>query len=71
MLVVFSKKQVENAITCYFLHVGTSHSHMNQIMQHSICCMANNVDPNQPLLHQLADLDPHCLQGSLNIGSES
>ena len=48
MLVVFSKKQVEIAITCYFKHVKTSHSHINQIMQHSIRCMANSVDPDQP-----------------------
>ena len=26
----------------------TSHSHINQIMQHSIRCMANSVDPGQP-----------------------
>ena len=48
MLVVFSKKQVEIAITCYFKHVETSRSHMNQIMQHSIRYMANSVDPDQP-----------------------
>ena len=48
MLVVFSKKQVEIAITCYFKHVETSHSHIIQIMQHSICCMALSVDPDQP-----------------------
>ena len=48
MLVVFSKKQAEIAITCYLLHVETSHSHMNQIMQLSIRCMANSVDPDQP-----------------------
>ena len=47
MLVVFSKKQVEIAITCYFQHVETSRSQFNQIMQHSIRCMANSVDPDQ------------------------
>ena len=71
MLIVFSKEQVEIAITCYFYHVETSHSHMNQIMQHSIRCIANIVDPDQPASQKLADLDPHCLQGSRNIGSES
>ena len=45
MLAVFSKKQVEIAITCYFQHVETI---MNQILQHSIRCMANSVDPDQP-----------------------
>ena len=62
MLVVFSKKQVEIAITCYFYQVNTSHSYINQIQQHSRSCMTNSVDH---------DLDSHCLQGNLNIGSES
>ena len=48
MLVVFSKTQVEIAITCYFKHVETIRSHINQIIQHSISCMANSVDPDQP-----------------------
>ena len=47
MLVVFSKKQVEIAITWYFLQVETTHSHINHIMQHSISCIANSVDPWQ------------------------
>ena len=48
MLVVFSKKQVGIAMTCYFQQVKTSHFHINQTMQHSISCMANSVDPDQP-----------------------
>ena len=48
MVVVFSKKQVEIAITCYFKHVETSRFHMNQIMQYSIRCVANSVDLDQP-----------------------
>ena len=40
---------------------------MKQIMPHSIRCMANSVDSDQPASHA-ADLDPHCLQRSLSKG---
>ena len=36
----------------------------------ALYCMANSVDPDQPASSE-CDLDPHCLQGSLNISSES
>ena len=36
-------------------------------MQHSISCMTNSVDPDQPAS---SDLDLHCLNGNLNMGSE-
>ena len=48
MLVVFSKKQVEIAITCYFSMWKQVALIINKIMQHSIRCMANSVDPDQP-----------------------
>ena len=36
-------------------------------MHHYINCMINSVDPD---IQELGDLDQHCLQGCLNVGSE-
>ena len=44
----FLQKASRNCHHLLFLALETSHSHMNQIMQHSIHCMANSLDPDQP-----------------------
>ena len=47
----FFQKASRNCHNLLFLASGkleTSRSHINQIMQHSISCMANSEDPDQP-----------------------
>ena len=69
MLVVFSEKQVEISITCYFSQVKACHSHINDC--YHLTLHGNSVYPDQPVFfYKFADLDPHCLQRNLNICSE-
>ena len=47
MLVVFSKKQVNlTSLAIFSKWKQVTHSHINQIMQHSIRCVADSVDPD-------------------------
>ena len=44
----FLQKASRNCHHLLFLAFGNKSLSHNQIMQHSICCMANCVDPDQP-----------------------
>ena len=45
----FLQKVCRNYHHLLFQQVNRSHSHINKIMQHSISCLANSVDHDQPL----------------------
>ena len=65
--VVFSKKQVEIVITCYFKQVKASHLHVyqpNHTAWQTVSILISQ------LLQKLGDLGSHCMQGNQNIGSE-
>ena len=68
----FLQKASRNCHHLQFLACGKESLTYQQNDANSITCMANSVlFPDQPASSELADLDQHCLQGNLNIGSES